>query len=246
MKWKSNDILAILDACCENFTFPMLDNGYVYLAATRLSLYRSETDWALVIEVFGFSPRVGDPDTHIYTFASRLNRQNTASDYVSREAYENYLRSHPNSESVFVYPIETDEWKNPDDDEVVASGTHTIVVGGKTLNTPTPDAYDSYGIALEDASEIRTYEFCRALAEIARNEVLATTEQRRMCVPAELQQILQLEEWNHPNVVDVERPSTSTTFQQLAEVLVTGNVSLYKPLDPPNTHWENWPEGGTL
>jgi len=34
------EILSILDDCCDAFTFPMLDNGYVYLAATRLSLYR--------------------------------------------------------------------------------------------------------------------------------------------------------------------------------------------------------------
>lgn len=49
------DILAVLDRCCDACTFPMLDNGYVYLAATRLSLFRSKADWAMVIEVFGFS-----------------------------------------------------------------------------------------------------------------------------------------------------------------------------------------------
>src|SRR5690349_24690426 len=58
-------ILSILDRCCDAFTFPMLDNGYVYLAATRLSLFRAAPDWAMVIEVFGFSPRSGLPDTHI-------------------------------------------------------------------------------------------------------------------------------------------------------------------------------------
>jgi hypothetical protein len=46
----------------------MLDNGYIYLAATRLSLFRSSRDWAITIEVFGYSPRAGIPDTSIYTF----------------------------------------------------------------------------------------------------------------------------------------------------------------------------------
>jgi hypothetical protein len=41
MSGRSADILRVLDAGCESFTFPMLDNGYVYLAATRLSLFRS-------------------------------------------------------------------------------------------------------------------------------------------------------------------------------------------------------------
>jgi len=70
MHWKSEDVLAILDQCSANFTFPMLDNGYVYLAATRLSLHRTEADWGMVIEVFGYSPRAGMPDTNIYRFAS--------------------------------------------------------------------------------------------------------------------------------------------------------------------------------
>ncbi|MDS0860972.1 hypothetical protein NUV25_25000 [Burkholderia pseudomultivorans] len=37
-------ILSVLDDCCEQFSFPMLDNGYVYLAATRLSLYGGPAD----------------------------------------------------------------------------------------------------------------------------------------------------------------------------------------------------------
>jgi hypothetical protein len=72
MPHNANQILAILDTCCHAATFPMLDNGYVYLAASRLSLHRSDSDWALVIEIFGFSPRSSSPDLHIYTFASRL------------------------------------------------------------------------------------------------------------------------------------------------------------------------------
>ncbi|ARD22194.1 hypothetical protein SJ2017_1891 [Shewanella japonica] len=54
MNWKSERILEVLDACAEEFTFPVLDNGYVYLAATRMSAYRSDDEWAIVIEVFGF------------------------------------------------------------------------------------------------------------------------------------------------------------------------------------------------
>ncbi len=71
------------------FTFPMLDNGYVYLAATRLSVFRSPEDWALVIEVFGFSPRGGTPDTHIHTYASRLHDRDPPGNYVTLAAHEN-------------------------------------------------------------------------------------------------------------------------------------------------------------
>ncbi len=81
-------------------------NGYIYLAATRLSLFRSETDWAMVIEVFGFSPRAGTPDTQIDTFSSKPANRKTASNYVSQAAYENYLKNNPYNEAACVFPID--------------------------------------------------------------------------------------------------------------------------------------------
>ena len=50
MDWSSEQVLSVLDRCCRWLDFPMLNNGYIYLAATRLSLYRSDNDWALVEE----------------------------------------------------------------------------------------------------------------------------------------------------------------------------------------------------
>jgi len=80
-----------------------------------------------------------------------------------------------------------------------------------------------------------------------RLSLLATPHEGRVSVLPEMEPLLQLEEWHHPNVVDDKgRPSTSETFRQLAQVLATGDVSLYHPSQPPNTHWRNWPEGGSL
>ena len=43
-----------------------------------------------------------------------------------------------------------------------------------------------------------------------------------------------------------EFPSDVETFQMLADVLVTGDIDLYKPTKRPNSYWKNWPEGGAL
>ena len=120
MAFEAEEILAILDRCCDAFKFPMLDNGYVYLAATRLSVYRSATDWAIVIEVFGFSPRAGLPDTHIQTFASRLYDRYPPERYVNREAYESYLANNPNNEYRSVFPIHEGPWQDADEMEFIA------------------------------------------------------------------------------------------------------------------------------
>lgn len=246
MHSSSEAILSVLDRCCGSYTFPMLDNGYVYLAGTRLSLYRSATDWAMVIEVFGFSPRSGLPDTHIHAFASRLHDRDPPEKYVSREAYENYLVNNPHNESRFVFPIDEGAWQDPEDGELVAEGANEVVVRGQALTLPGLETYERHGVELERPPRVHVFELCRFLAGIAREQVLAAPQERRVSVSPDLSQILQLEEWHHPNVAAGECPSGSETFRQLAQVLATGDVRLYRPSRPPNTDWRNWPEGGKL
>ncbi len=230
-----DEILATLDACCDSYTFPMLDNGYVYLAATRLSLYRSETDWAMVIEVFGFSPRAGQPDTHIQTFASQIQRL---------EPIERNRDKKPHNDSHFIYPISEGEWQ---DEEQVTLDAKSIELREQTVPLPELNLYETSYIELEEAPRIQTFELCRCLAETYREQLLATAEERRIHILPDMTQILQLEEWHHPNVVyEEDRPSGSETFQQLAYVLATGDTAAYSAATPPNTHWLNWPEGGTL
>jgi len=245
--WSAEQILQVLDECCDAYTFPMLDNGYVYLAGTRLSVHRSESDWAIVIEVFGFSPRSGLPDIQVYTFGSRLRNRNSPTDYVTPEAYENYLRSNPNNESRFFFPIAEGPWQDSEDCEFVTPQASVVPVRQTLVPIPPSTEFNSHGINLVDGPRIRTFELCRMLAETHREQVLATPTERHVSVPSGLVELLVLEEWNHPDVVnDSERPGGSETFRQLARVLECGELSEYRPSAPPNTHWSNWPEGGTL
>jgi hypothetical protein len=239
-------IVSILDLCCGAFTFPMLDNGYKYLACTRMSLYRSSANWAMVIEVFGFSPRSGSPDTHIHTFASKLHNRDAPEQYVNRNAYENYLANNQHNDSRFVFPVDEGDWQDGDNQEWVAENASEVSVRGQAFKLPMIHDYERLGIKIENQPRIQVFELCRFLAATTRESVLGTTEERRVSVLPEMSQILQLEEWHHPDVVAGELPSNSETFQQLAHVLSTGNVELYRPSATPNTHWRNWPDGGRL
>ena len=242
---EAESILSVLDRCCNTFKFPMLDNGYFYLAATRLSLHRTAADWAMVFEVFGYSPRTGQPNLFIETFASTLCNRNIPEVYPNGDAYEKYLANNPNNETRAVYPIDGDDWI--DDQEGVVNDAKELVLRGQKLANPSPDEYARRGITLDEPPHIRVYELCRFVADVARDSVLATAQERRLNVLPEMTQILQLEEWHHPDVKETDdRPSGSETFQQLAQVLATGNFALYKPSRSPNTHWRNWPEGGSL
>ncbi|MEV4533142.1 hypothetical protein AB0J82_04850 [Asanoa sp. NPDC049518] len=84
----------------------------------------------------------------------------------------------------------------------------------------------------------------RLLTPAHREALLADEAELRRRIPADLPEILRLDEWRQP--VDDELPSECATFQQLAEVLATGDATRYRPSPVPNTHWTHWPEAGTL
>src|SRR5688572_14166398 len=143
-----DDILRILDVAAESFWFPMLDNGYLYLAATRLSLYRSDVDWALVIEVFGYSPRGGLPDLQVYTFASRLRDRDRPENFATREQYDNYLFYHPHDDSRFFQPIAEGDWQDEESDDVISEDADVIVLRDEPCRVPSVEELSRCGIAL--------------------------------------------------------------------------------------------------
>jgi hypothetical protein len=238
-------ILEILDRCADACHFPMLDNGYYYLAASRLSLYRSERDWALAIELFAFSPRAGTPDVSVTTCSSRLHERDPPERYVTAAAYENYLAVHPHDDSRYFFPFDG-EWQDPDCEEFVDRGADHVLLRGERVVLPPRAAYHEHGIDLADPDRVHVHELCRYLAATHRDAVLATESERRCSVLPEMRRLLVLDEWHHPDVVTGAKPSQSTTFRLLAEVLESGDAGRYRPALAPNNHWRNWPEGGKL
>jgi hypothetical protein len=237
-------ILGVFDQSAEAFTFPMLDNGYIYLAASRMSLFRSDEHWAVVFEIFGFSPRAGHPDLAIVTISSKLNNRNKPSDYVSDKAYNNYLKNNPYWEMRNFWPISNDNWTDKDNPEFVAEQGE-IVLRGTSLKTPQSSAYATKGVILEEERPA-VFELCRYLAHDHREAMLATETERRVSVLPEMRQIMLLDEWHHPDLANGQAPSQTETFQQLASVLERNAPELYSAEEPANNHWKNWPEGGTL
>ena len=236
----ADEVLGVLDRCAQASSFPMLDNGYVYLAATRLSLHRSAADWAIVIEIFGYSPRAGDPDLHIYTFASRIHGREPETENATRAAY---LAANPNNEDALFFPVAPGTWI---DGEQVAPSASEVILRGQPVPLPPIGEYYAHGIALQSPPRVAIFELCRYLADVHRDDVLATVDERRVHVLPELEQLLVLDDWHHPDLVEDEYPSHVESLRQLAAVIETGDVARYQPPEPSNTHWRHWPEGGLL
>lgn len=195
----------------------------------------------MVFEVFGFMPRAEVPDVTTYTFGSTIANRTRARS-MNPEAWTAYLSKHPHDEQDTYWPLD-DVWITS---EHVVDDATTVELRGRRLMLPSREQFARHGIELEDPERVHVYELCRFLADVARDDVLAKRDERRAHVPDELIQILVLDEWTHPDLAGSQKPSKVESMRQLARVLETGDVNLYRPTTPPNTHWKHWPEGGTL
>jgi hypothetical protein len=229
------EILKQLDTCAEVFTFPMLDNGYVHLANTQLRAYRDDARWVIVIEVVGFNYRAGGHDgidNALYIYGNCLN--------------------HPagTSNNNFLFPTDDSDEGETFDDEAsfyLKPSIHSFLLRGQKYPVcHDREVYTAIGIELEEENTINAFEFLRFLIHETPDSFWATEAEIRVRIPSDIPEILTLKEWHHPDLVNEEIPSKNETFKQLAKVLETGDVKFYKPTKKPNTHWSNWPEGGSL
>lgn len=233
--YTAKDILEQLDDATRQFTFPMLDNGYLYPVTTRLSAYRNETDWRIVIEVVGFNYRGGSHngiENGLYIFGSALTHKPGLDN-------ANFLHFTTDSDEGNAFDPETESYLNP--------AVSSILLRGQQIQlSKDPAFYEAKGIELEEPGRIMIWEMMRGLLPEYRDLFLATEEELRARVPIELPLFIRLDEWHHPDLANQERPGQNATFIMLADALETGDKKLFKPTLPANTHWSNWPEGGTL
>ena len=241
----SQDILAIFDKEANEFTFPMLDNGYVYLAAARLSLYRSSADWAVVFEIFGYSPRSGAPDCAITKITSRLTGLKTANEFISQDAYAAYLKRNRYCEQRFISPIYDDAIYEENCEEYVSTDATHVNLRDQQIAIPDTTGLADAGIVQED-DKLLVFEVARYLAYKHRDLVLANDAERTANLPESVELLARFDDWHHPDLVNSEWPSDTPSFRAIAAMLAAEPYDESAITANSNTHWSNWPDGGTL
>jgi hypothetical protein len=227
-------ILDQLDTCARDFAFPMLDNGYVYPVDQRMHIMRSDSMWMMVIETIGFNPRAGGVDgVHdcLHLFGSHLHR-------APGTANEDFLN-----------PFDFPQDGVFDEDylwEVNPILDHLMIRGRRVPVDLRPQQLAVKGIELIEPPKFDPPALLRSLVPEYRDILLATPDEIAQRNPQAIPACLVLDEWNHPDVCGEQLPSQSETFQMLASLIETGRLDEYRPTLPPNTHWSNWPVGGTL
>lgn len=171
----------------------------------------------MLIELVGYNPRAGDVIDVVHAYGNCLTH--------GRSGYEN---------EDFLSRIDNmDEIEDRDNPEFLHVDGGPIQIRGQRI--PVAAAGDP----LDDVF--------RLLVPEHRDLLLADEPELRRRIPGDLSRVLVLDEWWHgqPEHYD-QLPGETETFQQLAMVLSTGDLTAYRPSKTPNTHWSNWPESGAL
>lgn len=234
MNYTKNEILEQLDACAEAYMFPMFSNGYVYPIESRLTAYRDEERWAIVIEIIGFIGLRGKGhkgiNNGLYVFGNCLD-----------------VPSGINNNNYILFTADSDE--GPAFEEVYQESlneqVNTMLIRSQKVRLPKdPAFYEAKRMELDAPPKIFIWEFLRGIRAECRHLFYATEEEIRARIPADLPCLLTVDEWRHNDYERGEIPSDVETFHLLADALEKGDAGLYQPTLRPNSYWKNWPEGG--
>ncbi|MEM8530878.1 MAG: hypothetical protein AAGF95_08545 [Chloroflexota bacterium] len=227
-------ILTQLDGWGKEYTFPMLDHGYIALADARLSAYGDSKHWALLIEILGMDVRFGGHDMLTNTLYCFGNGCTVTPGLTSRPRN---LTEDGDDGAVF---LDENVWQ-------VRPGVQTLRLCGDLISiTADPAYFEERGLPLEKPPDILAIDLLRMLALDYRDQLFLAEEDLQQYLVSDLPLLLRLDAWQHPDLMNDELPSTTETFRLLAEVFATGDPTHYQPTLSPNTHWDNWPEAGTL
>lgn len=235
MKMQAAEVLRHLDEWMSLEREPvLLDHINQELADARLSVFRSEQHWVLVIEtVVWFEPAGLLFVRDIYAYGNCLKTQGIVDWHTLFDAPELPLFKLPDKEE---YDYVADPW-------------HFSIVWQGQLFTfePTPEDYAAAGITFEDnrfeAGKLEPPQLLRFLCRHWNHPFFASEAELRALIDEislptkpplshSLQLLLQTRHWQHPDLGEEELPSQVESFQVLARVIETGDLSEWWQLDP--------------
>jgi hypothetical protein len=231
------EVIQQLNECDAQATgFPRLF-GFYFPVDIRLSAYRSDRDWALIIEMLVFNNYGQEGhlacQTMIFCYGSSLPQPPGVIDLPF------YLTADGPSGSLF----------DPADimQMLISPTAKDMTVRGKVISITTdPADYTAVGIKLKQSPRVQGYELLRLISPKYRRLFFATESEIMQRIGEPMPLLLRLHEWRHPDRDKGETPADSESFQMIADVIAHNDPSLYQPTVPPNTHWSNWPMAGMI
>ena len=250
--YTKEDILNYLDNCVvynPGCFFMDLEHGYFYTANSRLSLFASDTCWAIVFEKSGFANRSYEIQLELNFFGDHL-----------RNLEPGGLYHHFNYNSKYFTLVDGDALSEIEADvEQLSTSANQVRLRGKPVSIPnTKEEYAKWIpdiLSREYPTHVAFQDVGRFLAFEYADECRATMDELRTCLPdgPPSSLVMHIDEWHHraynnygENGPYGDKPSSYETFPLIADVLVSGDAGRFQPSLPPTSHWSNWSEAGGL
>lgn len=208
--------------------FPYLSEEVDAYIGVRLTAYRNDERWAILIEQL--HRRDAPAHNTIYHFGSAIKIE--IGDITVLEP---------------IYQVEWDRVFSYERMDRIRPGVTTIRC--RTTDIQLEDALKSIcsdtAINPKTRNRVDSDDVLRWITDTYPDLLFGTDEELSKGLLPGVEPILRLYQWNHPDFD--EPPSANETFQLLADVLVTGDKSEYRPTKKPNTHWSvvadltDWP-----
>jgi hypothetical protein len=207
-----------------------------YPIDVRLSVYREEQQWAIFMETLTFNQqRIGHESciTGLYCFG----------DEVPPSAGPDYSELHVTKDGPSGPLFDSSEFMQH---HVSLAATDMTIRDRVVPITTNPAEYAASDIRLEEPPRIWGYELLRLIAPRYRRLFFATEAEIVERIGQPMPLLLRLDEWLHPDGIDMEMLGQSESFQMIAEVIANDDPCLYQPTLLPNTHWSNYPMAGEI
>ncbi len=215
----TDNILNCLDKAANKLDFPGFDNMNYDMVTARLTGFRNDDDWALTIEqvVSWYSLNGVEPVLMISAFGSRI--------LINEPFVIYYPIKYPLNE------LEDDDDEIPESISVMIRDEQFMINSSEIERNPHLSDYIDFDLMIH-------------LVDKYQAKILATETEFREIVPAVLAQIIQLDNWHHPDVYnpnsEFSLPSRTKSMQTIAEVLASGKPELYQPCEEDNVDWRKW------
>ena len=249
MTYTQDDILKDLDNNGGMNTpykiLPILDDAYTNVSSNKIYLFADKNRWAIVFATNGYNNRgycIRKDLSYFGNCLENLGKAGLNGIYTSNTKY-------------FTLCSEEELNKIKGDFEAVSENAKFI----KIRDNEFPIEHDTSVYKLnnipwhkyEDNKKAIDFPSVTRMLNFKYPEVFNATEQElRTCLPKDLPILMTINEWYYTDCTKVrgfEDRSLSVfdneTYKIIADILVSKDITKYKPTKKPNSDWRNWKSG---
>ncbi len=218
-----------------------LEHGYCETAGNRIHLYADSTRWAIVFEKNGYQNRASSAEIELDYIGNCINYN------IDSYPERSYIT---NAQRITLISYEDYEKISSEDCfELILKDSNEINIRNVNVKIEQDiNKYISLGINIRDYDNpenlISYSNLIRYLNETNPEIINATEEDIKKHIPLDLPKLMTINEFHFVSFYDQDTPpSKQETFDLISKILVSKDISLWKPTLESNNHWSNWESG---